>query len=184
MKNGIQLQPTLPEQMRLVRKLYRQAFPANERRPLLLACKNREDMAAELLSLTRGNEFLGFTLLQTWRDIVHIDYLAINPDCRGQGMGGEMLKKIAQRYPNMRIVLETEQRDDKAENSKQRAMRKAFYLRNGFCETNLIQHVAGYDMDVMCSSRHRVEREELNRLLNLAYGPLMARLLGSRVLEK
>lgn len=184
MNNDIQLQPTLPEQMRLVKKLYKQAFPVNERRPLFLVRKNREDMVSELLSLVRGNEFLGFTLLQTWRDIVHIDYLAVNPDYRGQGMGGEMIEKIVQRYPNMRVVLELEQQDAQASNAKQREMRKAFYLRNGFFETNLIQRVAGYDMDVMCSRQHCMERQELDRLLNLAYGPLMARLLGSRVLEK
>ena len=184
MERPIRFQPALPEQMGLIKKLYKRAFPANERRPLFLACRNREDMAAELLALTGGKEFLGFALLQTWRDMVHIDYLAVDPACRGQGIGSVLLKKIIERYPHRRIVLELEQQDDSAANALQRRQRKAFYLRNGFVETNLIQRVAGYEMDVMCYRQNSVTAEELDRLLNLAYGPLMARLLCSQALEK
>ncbi len=69
-------------------------------------------------------------------------YLAVNPEMRSGGIGGEILDCAYARAGVKIIVLNVEPSDSAADNYEQRKRRIAFYARHGICETGY-----GFSMD-------------------------------------
>ena len=68
-------------------------------------------------------------------DLVYIYYLAVDPELRGRGYGGQILELLKQSHPGGPIALDIESRKRNADNAKQREARRKFYLDNGFKPT-------------------------------------------------
>ena len=112
-------------------KLYRRAFPSNERQPLA-PLLNDPLKQGEIFGALDDKGFAGFFVLLTYKDITHILYLAIEEDRREYGYGSEILKLIQMMYPNNRIIADVEMVEEDSENYLQRKKRMHFYLRNGY----------------------------------------------------
>lgn len=88
--------------------LYRRAFPPAERKPfsviVAMWCKGNTDV----WYLTRGDRFAGFATTINSSELILLDYLAIAPTQRGQGVGSEALRALLERYAGKGIFVEIE----------------------------------------------------------------------------
>jgi ribosomal protein S18 acetylase RimI-like enzyme len=109
--------------------------------------------------------------------MVLVDYLAVLPEARSRGIGGEVLRQIAEKYPDKRIFLEIESPEESAPNNAQRLKRKSFYLRNGLSETNIHIRIYGNHMELLALSGG-VSFEEYRELLKETVGRLFFALLN------
>lgn len=131
-----------------IKALYKRAFPLNERKPFHVIENNAGKGKSEILALY-DDRFLGLVITINYKDMVLIDYFAIEDSERGNGIGSKALKLIAERFPEKRVFLEIELPDENADNNVQRLRRKDFYLRNGLKETGIHVNVYHTDMELL-----------------------------------
>ncbi len=122
-----------------VGKLYRQAFPFNERMPVWLLRATAYEENTELLAFYNDGTFLGLAHLTQEEDTVFVIFLAVNPELRGQGNGSRILDFLKNTYVGQELCLCIEPLDESAKNYDQRVSRLRFYERNGF-------HLSGYQV--------------------------------------
>lgn len=148
-------------------KLYRRAFPANERQsltPLL----NDPLKQGEIFAALDEKGFAGFFALLSYKDITHILYLAIEEDRREYGYGSEILKRIQSMYPNNRIIADVEMVEDDSENNLQRKKRMHFYRRNGYHMTEVRYRWEDEDY-VILTSKGTLTTQEFREFWNYFY---------------
>ena len=123
-----------------LQQLYHSAFPKEEQMPwwLLRLISLRRDMG--VYGFYADAQLRGLTVSVATEEVLFILFLAVSEDCRGQGWGSAILKKLKEDYPGRTIVLNVELLDPEAENYDQRLRRMAFYKKNGFFDT-------GFDID-------------------------------------
>ncbi len=155
-----------------IRQLYREAFPRSERKPFWLIRRKAHQGIAELLVVRSDGAFAGLVVTLLHGDLVLLDYFAIKPECRGQGLGGQTLALLRERYAGRRIVLEIEPPDEASDNAEQRARRKAFYLRHGFSETGIGVRLFGVVFALLCTGGD-VGFREYEALLRRVFGRWM-----------
>ena len=116
--------------------LYDRAFPPNERRPMAELTGDQSGMI-RILAFYHHAVFCGMAVTLTSSELVHIIYLAIEESLRGQGLGSMALEAIRKQEPGKKVIVDVERVEDGASNNDQRAHRIAFYLRNGYQETEV-----------------------------------------------
>lgn len=132
-----------------VRRLYLEAFPAEERRPLWLLWlldRRREDN--RLLAYYHGVTFVGFTATVETERYRYISFIAVDPRLRDKGYGAELLKVLGEQEPQRELLVEVESPAGE-ERGDLRLRRKNFYLRNGFCDTGHHIQNRGVDYDIL-----------------------------------
>ncbi|MGN7762002.1 GNAT family N-acetyltransferase [Paenibacillus sp. 22594] len=155
-----------------VKELYHSSFPKIEQIPFRNILKLCEKDKAALLIFTDNNEFVGFTLLIHYQDIIFILYFAINNQIRGKGYGGRALQIIRETYINKRIILNIETTKQNGQNQEQRMKRKLFYLNNGYTEAGLSVEDKGETYDMLISGG-TIEKEEYRKLLIFTMGKFL-----------
>ena len=106
-------------QMKELKKLYRNAFPASEKKPFWLIRKKKRQGFSEILGLVNEeNRLVGEIITIIWRDLLLVDYFAIAEDVRGQGCGARALELMKERYRGKRLLLEIETPDLPCDNRK------------------------------------------------------------------
>lgn len=106
-----------------IEKVFMEAFPENERRPMeWLRRLLKEEPAMHLCTYDDK------AMLCYWQfaAFVYVEYLAVDKSLRGQGMGGRIIRQLAESV-DVPVVLEVEPPVD--ELTKRRV---AFYQRHGF----------------------------------------------------
>ena len=121
--------------MKAVKKLYRSAFPAIERKPFFMVREKARKGESEILALSVDGEFADFAVTLLYSDLVLIDYFAIAENRRGRGAGSLGLKTVFSRYSGKRIMLLAEDEDPKAPNALERKRRIDFYFKNSMADT-------------------------------------------------
>lgn len=133
-----------------VNALAKEAFPPEE----YLAPSALVEMAKadnfDFLALTEDNDFVGFMVVQTYKNLAYLFFLAIDSACRSKGYGTRAIETLKAAYPNKKQVVDFEMPDERSENNQQRVKRRAFYLRNGYKETGLFLSYLGVDYEVFC----------------------------------
>ena len=125
-----------PEELKKAKALYYRAFPKNERRSFPELVENRLG-GTEFFCFDDGETFVGIACLLNTPTISHIIYLAVDESLRGNGYGSKALELLHQSKSGKKIMVDIEIPDEKAENAEQRRMRKKFYLRAGYEETQV-----------------------------------------------
>lgn len=158
-------------QLERVKDLYETAFPASEKKPFSMILEKREEGLAEILSIEDENkQFCGLLITALYKDLVLIDYFAIDEESRGRGIGSEALKIFCNRYGNKRIFLEIESTvSDKEEDHDIKIRRKHFYQRNGFGCMPYFVLLFGVEMEIM-TYNGKVSYDEYHELLDKVYG--------------
>lgn len=165
------------EQLNKVHNLYEEAFPESEKRPFQMILKGREAGNYEILAI-EGEEgaFLGLAITMLYGGLVLLDYFAINPACRGTGVGSKALEKLQKRYEGSRFLLEIESTvgvettlevatdPGEAEDAVIRRRRKEFYLRGGMQPMDFLIDYFGVEMELM-TYRCSVTFEEYHSVL-------------------
>lgn len=159
------------------REIYLEAFPKRERKPYFALRHSSKRGKVKVMAATEGGQFLGFSVLVPYENMVMVDYLAVSSKIRSKGTGSFMLEQICKQFSNKTIVLLIERLDDAAQNQEQRIARKRFYLKNGFTSANIFTKGVGGDMEILNYSGI-VSREDYLRLQKYALGNLMFHLSG------
>ena len=124
----------------LIKKLYMEAFPKEERIPWLFLQVLPVLTGTRLTAYYDGELFCGFTYSAAFENTLLVLFLAVEVGLRGKGYGSKILEHLKQSDPNRTILLNVELLDPQADNYSQRLQRMAFYQKNGFYDT-------GYDID-------------------------------------
>ena len=128
----VSLSPVAPQDMDAYTTLYEQSFPESERKPLDFMISGPHASAYRLLvASTPDTGVAGMVITVTHKDLVMLDYLAISPALRGQGLGHEILPMVRDLYKGNTLFLEIESPTEDAPNLQERLRRKAFYTSAG-----------------------------------------------------
>lgn len=166
-----------------LKKLYIDAFPAEERAPFFLIMSKAKKGRAEMLTAHDGNEFVGFAYMVCYKDLAYLFYLAVDKDKRGMGYGRKIVEAVKSRYRGRRIFLAREQIDKSAENYEQRVSRRNFYIRCGFKDLPCHIKEASVIYDVM-GIGGKVSADEYEALITAWAGKLIRLLVDMRIIEK
>lgn len=124
--------PLFGKGARDVKQLYQSAFPVEQRVPFW-SLRLRSGMnGMEMESYYDEGAFVGFVNLVASDDAIYVYYLAVDAELRGKGYGTMIIDDLRRRYEGKTIALDIEANDPHADNPRQRAARRAFYLNNGF----------------------------------------------------
>lgn len=110
-----------------LRPIYEAAFPPEERRPWEDIFSSRDCEHVSWL-VTLGNEAIGLVIGWELPSCHYFEYLVIDPELRGQGIGSQVIELLHHKYDDeLPIVLECEP----AGYSPMAERRLAFYARFG-----------------------------------------------------
>lgn len=130
--------------------LAKEAFPIEEYLAPEKLVKMAESDDFDFLALTENEMFVGFMVVQTYKSLAYLFFLAIDSNSRSKGYGSKAIETLKEIYSDKKQVVDFEMIDETSNNNRQRIKRKEFYLRNGYKETGLFLSYFGVDYEVMC----------------------------------
>ncbi len=136
-------------QLRKIRCLYKHAFPRNERKAFFVIRHSQRKGCADLWYLEYEGAFAGLAITMNARDLVLLDYFAIDSSLRSKGLGSAALHLLQEQYKDKRFFLEIESVYLESPNKAERLRRKQFYLRGGMTETGVRINVYGMEMELL-----------------------------------
>jgi ribosomal protein S18 acetylase RimI-like enzyme len=122
-----------------IKILYEDSFPNNERREFYELEAQILKPENEIYTIARNGKTLGFVSIWNFNDFVFIEHFAIDPECRGQGIGSDAIKLIIGSYSKP-FVLEVEPPKDEVS-----IKRINFYKRLGFKLVDKLYMQPSYD---------------------------------------
>ena len=156
---NVTLFPLLPSQRLAYEALYESSFPISERKDLDYMLTGDRSAAFDVLVVsTPDHPVAGMVITVTHGGLTMLDYLAISPALRGQGLGHAVLPIVRDRVKAQNgghFFLEIETPPplciprDPCDNAEQRVRRKAFYLSTGMVETGVRAFIYGNDMELL-----------------------------------
>lgn len=127
-----------PARLSDIKNLYVHAFPAAERKPFYMIHKKQAEGSMEILSIENDTgDFLGLAITILYKDIVLLDYFAVDDNQRNNGAGSSALRMLLERYLGKRFLLEIEAPDIPSEkhsraHSKKSILPQKWYGRHAF----------------------------------------------------
>lgn len=149
----------VPEVLPEAKALYKRAFPRRERIPFSIMTKDNSGISEVFALLDEHKVFVALCCLLNNIGITHITYLAVEESQRDHGYGSEILKLIHEQKPGRRIIVDIEMPEEDAPNEDQRLMRKKFYLRAGYEETEIRYNWRGEDYQILTYGGNVTEEE-------------------------
>ena len=146
------LQYTVPRGLRQwaeVYKLYQKAFPASEKKPFGMILKMHRKGATDVWRFTREGKFAGIIITINGKDHILLDYLAVDENQRGTGIGSEILGLMRKHYTGKGVFLEIESVYEDCDNKDQRIRRKHFYEKSGMTSMGVFVWLFGVKMELM-----------------------------------
>ena len=125
-----------------ITRLLKSAFPKKEQTPMFLLLLGALRKSTYFTAFYDEDKFVGLLYTIENDRYYFILYLAINPEMRSGGIGGEILDYAYAQAGDKIIVLNVEPLDSAADNHEQRERRIAFHARHGIGETGY-----GFTMD-------------------------------------
>lgn len=131
-----------------VEKLYHDAFPIEERKPFEMVLAGIEQEKMECYVLENDGRFVGLAFFILGEPFDILDYFAIDPDRRSEGLGSLALALLRETRERPFLV---EIESTKQNNSQEKERRKAFYIKNGFCDGDIEVELFGVPMELLSS---------------------------------
>lgn len=173
--------------LRKIEELYYASFPEEERLPfrrmaLLAALKP----SVELLAYYEGDQFCGFSFAVTTDRYLYINFFAVDPALRGQGVGRKMLELLRQRHPQP-LVCDVKAPNPDRSSYIQDINRVHFWEHNGldfFDNRHTVTNAHGIKY-LICASEGPFDRDAYWAVFDhLSFGPgAMIRIL-KRAMKK
>ena len=132
-----------------IKQLYESAFPEGEQIPWDDLMRLVEEMPLDFTAYYDGADFIGFTIVYPRKSFNWFWYFAVREELRGKGYGQQILTQLIELYKEQNFVLDMESPTQVCENIDQRKRRHAFYLRNGFRDTNVYRTYNDITMTIM-----------------------------------
>lgn len=157
-----------------IKRLYKDAFPREERIPFFIMRLMAKKGEARFLAVeSNGGRFVGFAVAMRRGDIVMLSYFAIHPKLRNRGIGSKALKALMKHYSDCRFILEIEDAEEPCADRETRLRRRAFYLANGMKSAGFTAHVFETDLEVLTAGKP-VTFEEYKDLYRVRRGSRVA----------
>ena len=141
-----------------IKLLYETAFPEDEQIPWDDLMRLIVEMPLDFTAYYNGETFIGFTIVYPRKQFNWFWYFAVQEELRGKGYGQQILTQMIEHYKGQSFVLDMESPTQVCENIEQRRKRHAFYLRNGFRDTNVYRTYDGITMTIMMMGERQRER--------------------------
>lgn len=151
-----------------ISRLYRTAFPADERAPMWFMAMKSGRENVDFWGLYADGNWVGLAYVISEGSASYLFYLAISEDVRGKGLGSKALQSLIKRYSGQRLFLALEQLDKSADNYEERLKRRQFYLKNGLKPLPLTIREAAVVYDVMGTGN--VKPEEYESMMKKYFG--------------
>lgn len=164
-----------------IKKLYKKAFPSEQRLPLWFLSLRALKAKVEFLAIYDQNEFIGFFYLVNHQEITFVLYLAVAAEHRGKGYGSKVLYELSELKKGQKIILDIESPYEDAANYEQRIKRKKFYLKNNYNFIGLIMEEDKEKYEVLSLEGKKVEEAEYITLLKDFYTPLLFRIFNPKI---
>jgi GNAT superfamily N-acetyltransferase len=133
-----------------LKQLYQTAFPENEQIPWDDLMRLVGEMHLDFTAYYDENTLIGFTIVYPRPSFSWYWYFAVKEELRGKGLGQQILSQLIERYKGLSSVLDVEStKQNPCPNLEQRQRRHAFYLRNGFRDTNVYRWYGDIEMTMM-----------------------------------
>lgn len=165
-----------------VYRLYEDAFPKEEKKPLFLMEFLVRQGKMELLAIEENGEFVGLAMNMLAERTALLDYFAITPQKRCGGNGSRAICALQERFCDKKYIFEIEMQDEDAPNAEERKRRKDFYLRNGLKETGVFVNVYRTDFELLTPDG-KLTFEEYAGMLRYILGQEGMELLNPHVIE-
>ena len=141
----------------------RKDFPPSELKPLFVMLDAVDKGIYEALGLYDGEEMVGYSCLVKEGTDSLVDYLAIYPEKRNNGIGSILVKLLSEHMDGAgSIIIEVEDpdyaRDD--EDRKLRIRRMDFYLRNGCFDTGVRAKCFGVEFILLRMGKEKFEKQK------------------------
>lgn len=130
-------------------KLYRKAFPRYERKPFSLIISMYKKGITDVWYFEKSGHFAGLAFTVNRDNAILLDYLAIAPDRRGEGIGSMILRELGKYYSPKGFFVEIESVYADCENKEERLRRKQFYLKNGMLPMKVMVKLFGVEMELL-----------------------------------
>lgn len=167
---------------KLLKQLYKKAFPIEERAPFWLLSAKAKKENVDFWAIYDSHKFVGLIYIVNYADLSYIFYFAVLDFERGKGYGSKVLETVKQKYQNRRIFLAIEQLDEDSENYDIRVKRKRFYRQNGFVALDLKLKEASVVYELM-GIGGTVTAQEYDLLIGAYAGRLLKRLVTMKIIE-
>ncbi len=162
--------------MTRLRALYENAFPRSEKKPWRMIEEKVALGTMKIVSIEESGDFLGLMIFILRRDIVLLDYFAIEESARGNGIGGSALEHLFDNLGDNRLLLEIEDTDDEhAENLPERLRRRDFYLRHRMRPMSYKVDLFGVRMNILTYEGRAVEFDEYHEIFVSVFSPKIAK---------
>ena len=155
-------------------------FPPDELKPLAHLLRMVEEGLCTYYALFRGGEVLSYFGLCVKDGFALVDYLAVNPEKRGQGIGSETLELLKEAAGDNTILIECEDisaTQDEAEKTI-RTRRINFYKRSDFILTGVKANLFGVDYVLLTYP------EKSDSVTRLGYETVYRAMLGDETYNK
>ena len=148
-----------------LKSLYQTAFPENEQIPWDDLIRLIDKMRLDFTAYYEDDKFVGFTIVFPHEPFNWYWYFAVVPELRGQGKGQKILSALIEKYKGKTCVLDMESPKQECDNIEQRKRRHAFYLRNGFRDTNLYRKYDNLEMTIMIMGDAKFTMQDWNNIV-------------------
>ena len=129
----------------------------------------KEKGICDILCVCDEDNFYGLAITLKLKSLVLLDYFAICPEFRSQGIGSKALKLLQDYYIKSTLIIEIEDSNDsKAENILQRIKRKEFYLKNNMELQNTKVNIFGCPMEIL-TFNGKFNFEEYHQIFELYF---------------
>ena len=132
-----------------IKQLYETAFPEDEQIPWDDLMRLIWEIPLDFTAYYDGEDFIGFTIVYQRKSFNWFWYFAVREELRGKGYGQQILTQLIERYKGQPFVLDMESTTQVCDNLEERRKRQAFYLRNGFKDTNVYRTYNDITMTIM-----------------------------------
>ena len=156
---NITLSPLTPANRPDYEALYTSSFPAAERKALDYMLTGDKSAAYEVLVVSTPDcPVAGMVITVTHGELTMLDYFAVSPHLRGQGIGHAalpLIREYVREHRGGHLFLEIETPPplciprDPCDNAEQRVRRLAFYRSAGLVETGVRAFIYGNDMELL-----------------------------------
>ena len=130
-------------------RLYQKAFPASEKKPFSMILKMHRKGASDVWRFTRDGKFAGLIITINADNHILLDYLAVDEEQRGTGIGTEILGLMRHQYSGKGVFLEIESVYEECDNLSERLRRKHFYEKCGMKSMEVFVWLFGVKMELM-----------------------------------
>ena len=149
-----------------LRKLYESSFPKEERIPYDEIVNALDEMDIDFAGYYDGDKLLALSLVTHLERFNLGNYLAVQKELRGKGLGEKFLRMILDKYKEGKpfiIDVESPLQED-APNLEIRKRRHAFYIRNGLRDTGVYYNYKGVSYSMMSLSQEPFTQKDFDEI--------------------